>query len=72
MHSFFQPADMTVKESHDIGLNLQLALEKMKSVERAFVHIDYRARTGIDEHDWREIWAGQRTNNSTDSDSDGL
>ncbi|RHZ83273.1 hypothetical protein Glove_99g294 [Diversispora epigaea] len=28
-------------ESHDIGENLQIKLEKLENVERAFVHVDY-------------------------------
>ncbi|KAK9460178.1 cation efflux family-domain-containing protein [Lipomyces oligophaga] len=34
---------MTVRDSHDIGESLQYALETLPFVERAFVHIDYRA-----------------------------
>ena len=35
------PARMGVQESHDIGETLQLKLEQLPSVERAFVHVDY-------------------------------
>ncbi|KAK9447875.1 cation efflux family-domain-containing protein [Limtongia smithiae] len=34
---------MTVRDSHDIGESLQYAIETLPFVERAFVHIDYRA-----------------------------
>ena len=37
------PEDMPVKESHDIAETLQLKLEELQSVERAFVHIDYES-----------------------------
>ncbi|KAJ3044016.1 hypothetical protein HDV00_003545 [Rhizophlyctis rosea] len=35
------PADMTVRDSHDIAEALQIKLESLQNVERAFVHIDY-------------------------------
>ncbi|KAJ3282886.1 hypothetical protein HK104_010665 [Borealophlyctis nickersoniae] len=35
------PPEMTVKESHDIAEALQIKLESLQNVERAFVHIDY-------------------------------
>ncbi|XP_071147717.1 uncharacterized protein [Mytilus edulis] len=35
------PEDMTLKEAHDIGEPLQQKLERLKEVERAFVHLDY-------------------------------
>jgi cation diffusion facilitator family transporter len=38
------PAQMTVKDSHDIALSLQMELEQLASVERAFVHVDYASR----------------------------
>ncbi len=44
------PADMKVREAHHIALALQQAVERMDNVERAFVHVDYKARR-IDEHD---------------------
>eukprot|EP00457_Paulinella_chromatophora_P009073 gb/GEZN01009127.1/.p1 GENE.gb/GEZN01009127.1/~~gb/GEZN01009127.1/.p1 ORF type:complete len:380 (+),score=18.54 gb/GEZN01009127.1/:162-1301(+) len=43
------PEDMTVKESHYIALQLQFKLEQLEHVERAFVHVDYKARD-YDEH----------------------
>jgi cation diffusion facilitator family transporter len=43
------PADMTVKDAHDIALQLQFKVEKLEDVERAFVHVDYKARD-YDEH----------------------
>lgn len=45
------PAEMTVRESHDISLSLQQSIEQLEEVERAFVHVDYSSRD-IDEHDW--------------------
>jgi cation diffusion facilitator family transporter len=35
------PKNMTVQESHDIAESLQIKLEQIASIERAFVHIDY-------------------------------
>jgi cation diffusion facilitator family transporter len=35
------PENMTVKESHDLSESLLRKLEKLPSVDRAFVHIDY-------------------------------
>jgi hypothetical protein len=43
------PADMLLRETHDIGMSLQYKLENVPEVERAFVHIDYSARE-YDEH----------------------
>ncbi len=39
------PAEMTVRESHDIALALQHKIESKNEVERAFVHVDWQART---------------------------
>lgn len=38
------PENMTVRESHDIALELQHKLEAIDEVERAFVHVDYLPR----------------------------
>lgn len=35
------PEDMTHREAHDIGESLQVKLERLPEVERAFVHLDY-------------------------------
>ncbi|KAI8069967.1 cation efflux family-domain-containing protein [Gongronella butleri] len=35
------PSDMVLAESHDIGEALQIKLESLPNVERAFVHADY-------------------------------
>lgn len=43
------PSNMTVEDSHDIGLELQHKIENLHTVERAFIHIDYKKRT-IPEH----------------------
>ena len=38
------PAEMTVRNSHEIGLALQQEIETHERVERSFVHIDYKER----------------------------
>jgi len=38
------PSETTVRQSHDICLSLQDAVEAMHEVERAFVHVDYLSR----------------------------
>ncbi|CAL8462983.1 g2517 [Coccomyxa elongata] len=38
------PANMSVRESHDIALQLQHRVEGFDEVERAFVHVDYERR----------------------------
>ncbi|RHY69651.1 hypothetical protein DYB37_010393 [Aphanomyces astaci] len=43
------PKDMSVQESHDISLALQIKVEALDEVERAFVHVDYQSRD-YDEH----------------------
>ena len=35
------PEEMSLKQSHDIGESLQLKIERLPEVERAFVHLDY-------------------------------
>ena len=35
------PEDMPLKQAHDIGESLQLQIEKLDRVERAFVHLDF-------------------------------
>ena len=35
------PETMPLKEAHDIGEGLQVRIEQMEDVERAFVHLDY-------------------------------
>ncbi|KAF3796813.1 Metal tolerance protein 5 [Nymphaea thermarum] len=35
------PADMLLREAHDIGEELQEKLEQLPDIERAFVHLDY-------------------------------
>jgi divalent metal cation (Fe/Co/Zn/Cd) transporter len=37
------PPEMHLKETHDIGEALQIKLESLPSVERAFVHVDYES-----------------------------
>ena len=38
------PSNMMLKDTHDIGMDLQYKLENLVEVERAFVHIDYSKR----------------------------
>ena len=33
--------DMTLKETHDVAEELQMKLESLPDVERAYVHVDY-------------------------------
>lgn len=42
------PADMSVRESHDIALELQHKIEELDDVERAFVHVDHLTRDGLE------------------------
>eukprot|EP00697_Spironema_sp_BW2_P012494 gnl/Spiro4/28760_TR14233_c0_g1_i1.p1 gnl/Spiro4/28760_TR14233_c0_g1~~gnl/Spiro4/28760_TR14233_c0_g1_i1.p1 ORF type:complete len:422 (+),score=88.44 gnl/Spiro4/28760_TR14233_c0_g1_i1:54-1268(+) len=35
------PEDMTLRQTHDIGESLQIKLEQLPNIDRAFVHIDY-------------------------------
>lgn len=43
------PASMTVSESHDIAEALQIKLERLPEIARAFVHIDFET-THVPEH----------------------
>ncbi|VEU40248.1 unnamed protein product [Pseudo-nitzschia multistriata] len=43
------PMDTPLKESHDLGMELQYEIEARGEVERCFVHIDYESRE-YDEH----------------------
>jgi len=38
------PPDMRLIDTHDIGESLQIKLERLPEVERAFVHVDYEFR----------------------------
>jgi len=44
------PEDTPLRESHDVGLQLQHEIENIEEVERCFVHIDYQLREH-DDHD---------------------
>jgi cation diffusion facilitator family transporter len=58
------PRDMTLLETHDIGMELQHKLEAIDEVERAFVHIDYQERD-YDEHrpeSWPDHYAHKINN----------
>lgn len=35
------PEELPLKEAHAIGETLQIKIEKLPEVERAFVHLDY-------------------------------
>ena len=35
------PGDMQLSQAHDIGEDLQIKLEQLPEVERAFVHVDF-------------------------------
>jgi hypothetical protein len=52
------PADMTVRESHDIALVLQHKIEKLADVERAFVHVDHNKRDGLEHKVERKLISG--------------
>jgi len=51
------PIEFTLKQVHDISLNLQNRLEALEPVERAFVHVDY-ARRDQPEHRTERLLAG--------------
>ena len=42
-------------ESHDIALALQHKIESLEEVERAFVHVDYLTRDGLEHKVEREL-----------------
>ncbi|KAI7824776.1 cation efflux protein [Gamsiella multidivaricata] len=42
------PPDTPLSQAHDVGESLQGALERLDSVERAFVHVDYNAVHAIE------------------------
>ena len=42
------PGSTPTKDSHDVGESLQLKLERMHDVERAFVHIDTENNSPIE------------------------
>ncbi|CAF3792966.1 unnamed protein product [Rotaria sordida] len=44
------PGNMQIQQAHDIGTNLQMKLESLSEIERAFVHIDYEFDHKADEH----------------------
>ena len=56
------PGDMTVAISHDIALALQHKIEALKDVERAFVHVDYLTRDGLEHKTERELVLGLQNN----------
>ncbi len=45
------PFDMPLRDAHDIGEQLQMRLEGLEDVERAYVHLDFEVDHGpTDEH----------------------
>ena len=38
------PENLQLKEAHAIGESLQIKLEELPEVERAFVHLDFESR----------------------------
>jgi cation diffusion facilitator family transporter len=61
------PPEMVLRETHDIGMSLQYKLEKIPEVERAFVHIDYKARA-YDEHVNSKIYKSYQQQKSVDEE----
>lgn len=57
---------MPLKQSHDIGESLTLALEtSVKGIDRAFVHIDYEStHSPINEHKNDALRENQKTKKS--------
>lgn len=49
------PGNMTVRESHDIALELQHKIEKFEEVERCFIHVDHDFRDGLEHKVEREL-----------------
>ncbi|KAF8066373.1 hypothetical protein HT031_002697 [Scenedesmus sp. PABB004] len=49
------PATMSVRDSHDISLDLQHKVEMLDEVERAFIHVDYERRDGLEHKVEREL-----------------
>lgn len=49
------PGNMTVRESHDIALELQHKIEKIEEVERCFIHVDHDFRDGLEHKVEREL-----------------
>ncbi len=63
------PSDMVLRETHDIGMELQYRLEREAEVERAFVHIDYRTRS-YDEHQNSRRYSSYQHQKSIDQQED--
>ena len=53
---------MTVKLSHDIALALQHKIEELDDIERAFVHVDYQARDGLEHKIERNLHLDENNN----------
>ena len=64
------PAEMVLRETHDIGMSLQYKLEQVAEVERAFVHMDYKAHS-YDEHINSHLYQSYDEQLSADEDDGG-
>ena len=64
------PAEMVLRETHDIGMSLQYKLEQVAEVERAFVHMDYKERP-YDEHINSHLYQSYDEQRSAD-ESEGM
>ncbi len=62
---------MTVRESHDMALALQHKIEENEDVERAFVHVDYLERDGLEHKVERLLVKGAPDSTSDDIRSRG-
>jgi cation diffusion facilitator family transporter len=54
------PGELPLKETHDIALIIQHKIEKKQEVERAFVHVDYKIRDGLEHKVERELVTGSK------------
>lgn len=60
VHVVFEEPETTLQMAHDVAESLQVKLEKLPYVERAFVHCDYQFDG--DEHVWfRNLERGRRS-----------
>lgn len=52
------PGTMMLSETHDMALIVQHKIERLPEVERAFVHVDYEVRDGLEHKVERELLTG--------------
>jgi hypothetical protein len=65
------PYDMLLRDAHDIGEALQLRLESIEDVERAYVHLDFEVdHAPATEHPAQNYTSSHE--DSTDGESDAL